>query len=192
MYACAVAMTSGLGPMVDSGDATPRARARDRDRLIEALFVEHYDALRRLAFVLLADAAQADEVVMDCFAKALSSWGLFRAVEDPRLYLRRMVVNACHSRHRRRAVETRATRTLARARPAQGPDVEVVLSVQGIWARVRRLPERQRACVVLRYLEDLSEAEVARVLDIPLGTVKSQLSRARSKLARDPELELFR
>jgi RNA polymerase sigma factor (sigma-70 family) len=52
-----------------------------------------------------------------------------------------------------------------------------------IWKAVQALPERQRIVVVLRYLEDLSEPEIAEVIDLPVGTVKSQLSRARRKLA---------
>jgi RNA polymerase sigma factor (sigma-70 family) len=53
-----------------------------------------------------------------------------------------------------------------------------------VWSAVTKLPDRQRVCVVLRYMEDLTEPEIAEVLDCPVGTVKSQLSRGRAKLAR--------
>jgi RNA polymerase sigma factor (sigma-70 family) len=55
---------------------------------------------------------------------------------------------------------------------------------------VRKLPQRQRACVVLRYFEDLAEADIAEVMDCSVGTVKSQLSKARAKLERELELTL--
>lgn len=159
-------------------------RKRDRDQELTALFTGNYDPLRRLAFVMLGDGAMAEEVVMDVFAKAMSRWTLFSRAEHPTAYLRQMVVNLCRSRVRRKVLERRWTETFERdARDAldQGPEEHGL--DRHVWAAVKALPMRQRACIVLRYLEDLSEPEIAGVLEIPLGTVKSQLSRARRKLA---------
>lgn len=157
-----------------------------RDRQVSELFSTHYDSFRSLAFLLMGDRGYAEEVVMDVFAKALSRWMLFRGLEEPPSYMRRMVINECRSRMRRRSIEHRVNQLFHRHQedernrwPQMSPDR------LDVWKAVRRLPHRQRACIVLRYQEDLSEAEIADVLDCPLGTVKSQLSRARAKLAED-------
>ena len=76
---------------------TPTRTDDGRDRAVQALFVAHYDNLRRLAFLLLGDSGHSEEVVMEAFAKALSGWRVFRSVEGPAVYLRRTVINGCHS-----------------------------------------------------------------------------------------------
>jgi len=159
-------------------------RARDRDQVLTNLYLEHYDSLRRLAYVMLGESALAEEIVMEAFAKAMTKWSLFSKVEHPPAYMRQIVVNLCRSKVRRKILERRVSEKFqreARDEIVHGADTHG--DELGVWAAVRRLPERQRACVVLRYLDDLSEPEVAEVLDIPVGTVKSQLSRARRKLS---------
>jgi DNA-directed RNA polymerase specialized sigma24 family protein len=87
---------------------------------------------------------------------------------------------------RRKAIEYRVN-ALTGGNPAErrsGWDDDAHSTQMDIWDSVTRLPERQRVCIVLRYLEDMTEPEIAEVLDIPVGTVKSQLSRGRAKLAR--------
>lgn len=167
------------------GSASREAKETERDREVAALFYEHYDPMRRLAYVMIGDGDAAEEIVMEAFAKALSRWKSFRNVEWPPAYLRQMVVNACRSRMRRKAIENRVNsfvhhRDEQRERTFDVEDHGLGLDV---WAAVRSLPDRQRACVVLRYLEGMTEPEVAETLDVPLGTVKSQLSRARARLA---------
>jgi RNA polymerase sigma factor (sigma-70 family) len=156
----------------------------ERDRAVQALFVAHYDNLRRLAFLLLGDAGHSEEVVMEAFAKALSGWRVFRSVEGSAVYLRRMVINGCHSKHRRRKLDANTLHIFHRRvdSPSQW-EADVSASSLAIWAAVKQLPMRQRTCIVLRYLDDLPEAEIASLMDVPIGTVKSQLSRARKKLA---------
>jgi RNA polymerase sigma-70 factor (sigma-E family) len=158
---------------------------RSRDESVASLFQEHYPELRAVAYALLGDAQAAEEVASDVFVKAFSGWRRFRTVDHAPSYLRRMVINAARGRIRRQRIEWRVNEVAQRSQqpvthpePSNVPDPEVL-------AAIRRLPERQRACVVLRYLEDLSEAEVARILDCSTGTVKSQLSKARAKLQKD-------
>lgn len=67
----------------------------ERDRALTELFVEHYDPLRRTAYVILGEAELAEEVVMETFTKALTKWGLVGRAEHPAAYLRQMVVNLC-------------------------------------------------------------------------------------------------
>jgi RNA polymerase sigma-70 factor (sigma-E family) len=158
-------------------------RGRDRDQELSALFVEFYDPLRRLAFVMMGDKAVAEEIVMEAFEKALSRWRLFSGADHPPAYMRQIVVNLCRSKIRRKILERKTGELFERsAEEAVESDIESYGVNIEVWNAVRKLPHRQKACVVLRYLEDLSEPEVARVLDIPVGTVKSQLSRARKKL----------
>jgi len=139
----------------------------------------------RLAYVILGDAHGAEEVVMEALLKTFSGWGRLRNPERGGIYLKRAVVNGCRSRIRRRTVEARVN-ALAHGRDQMraadwDPGASDTRSL--VWDAVKALPERQRACVVLRYLEDLSEAEIAAVLECSVGTVKSQLAKARSKLA---------
>lgn len=160
------------------------AGERDRDRLLTALFIDHYDPLRRLAFVMMGDGTLAEEIVMEAFAKATSKWDLVSRADHPSAYLRQIVVNLCRSKIRRHILERKVSEIfkrreediIDRSADDYGMDLD-------IWKAVQRLPERQRVVVILRYLEDLSEPEIAEAVDLPVGTVKSQLSRARKKLA---------
>ena len=174
--------------MASMGTASEGRRvdeASRRERELSALFDEHYGRLRGLAFVMLGDKHAAEEVVMDAFAKAFSSWGLFRRVESPAPYLRKIVVNMCRGRIRRRSIEHRVNALAHRRGELRPPDWDPARSERrlDVWAAVRSLPERQRACVVLRYLEDMTESEIADALGCAVGTVKSQMFRARQTLA---------
>jgi RNA polymerase sigma-70 factor (sigma-E family) len=158
------------------------ARAAARDTLLEGLFTAHYGGLCRLAALLLGDAAGAEEVVQEAFLRTFSSWWRLRQPERAQFYVRTAVVNLCRSRLRRRQHEEVSNR-LTWGRPpdlldASTDDALVVLDA------VRALPPRQREAVVLRYYADLAERDVAAVLGCSVGTVKSQLARARDTLAR--------
>ena len=166
-------------------------RRRDRDRELTNLFLDHYDPLRRLAYVILGDASLAEEITMEAFAKALSRWQLVSRADHPHAYLRQIVVNLCRSKIRRKIVERKFGGLFEReAGEATKTDVEEHGVNIDVWNAVRRLPERQRTCIVLRYLEDLSEPDIAAILNVPVGTVKSQLSRGRKKLAASLGVDL--
>jgi RNA polymerase sigma-70 factor (sigma-E family) len=156
----------------------------ERDREISALFDRHYGPMCRLAYVILGDAGLAEEIVMEALIKTFSGWSRIRDVARADAYLRRAVVNLCRSKIRRKTIEARVNavsfRRAERAAPDWDPDQHETTRI--VWAAVRKLPERQRACVVLRYYEDMAEAQIADVLGCSVGTVKSQLSKARSKL----------
>jgi RNA polymerase sigma-70 factor (sigma-E family) len=164
----------------------------ERDRDVAALFDAHYTPMCRLAFVILGDGAVAEEIVMEAMLKTFSGWGRIRNPERADAYLRRTVVNLCRSRIRRKAIEARIGLARARRDRTERPgdpeedrtpwDPEVHERDRLVAQAVRSLPPRQRACVVLRYYEDLPEGRIAEILDCSIGTVKSQLSKARSKL----------
>ena len=157
-----------------------RGRAAREDLMLR-LFDEQYAPLCRLAFVIVGDRALAEEIVMEALLRTFSGFGRLRDPGRADVYLRRAVVNLSRSGIRRKLLERRAAAEL-RARPRR-VETHVPEDAAVVWAAVRGLPERQRACVVLRYYEDLPEARIAEVLDCSVGTVKSQLSKARAKLA---------
>jgi RNA polymerase sigma-70 factor (sigma-E family) len=159
----------------------------DRDERVVQLFDRHYTPLCRLAFMILGDAALAEEIVMEAMLKTFTGWGRIRDLDRTDAYLRRTVVNLCRSRIRRKSIEGRVNRESYRRDELKPPswDPERHETSRLVWEAVKDLPERQRACIVLRYMEDLSDQQIADTLDIAVGTVKSQLSKARVKLERD-------
>ena len=157
---------------------------RGRDELVAALFDEHYPGLCRLATLLLGDATAAEEVVQEAFLRTYSGWRRIRRPDRAQWYLRAAVVNQCRSRNRRRISEHRGNRTVwaAEDRVAPGWDSERAGEAMVVLQAVDALPPRQREAVILRYYRDLSEADVAAALGCSIGTVKSQLSKARAFL----------
>lgn len=158
----------------------------DRDQEIAALFDRHYQPMCRLAYVILGDAALAEEIVMDALLKTYTGWWRIRDLDRVDAYLRRAVVNLCRSKIRRKAIEARVNASVRGREERRAPDWDPERHEVGrlVWQAVVALPERQRACVVLRYFEDLPESQIAEVLECSVGTVKSQLSKARAKLER--------
>lgn len=154
-------------------------RPYNRASHLSLLFDENFASLRRLAFALVGDASAADEIAQEAFVRLYASWRRLDRLEHPPSYLRQIVVNLCRSRGRRAAVQQRLEPLLRRDTSVVDPDVAQRLDV---WHALEKLPPRQRACAVLRYLEDLTEPEVAELLGCSLGTVKSQLHKARAKL----------
>jgi RNA polymerase sigma-70 factor (sigma-E family) len=155
-----------------------------RSEAVEELFDRHYAPMCRLAYAILGDAPLAEEIVMDALLKTFTGWGRLRDPERADAYLRRSVVNLCRSKIRRKGIESRVNATIHHRDERRAPDwdPERHETSRLVWAAVVALPERQRACVVLRYFEDLPESEIASILGCSVGTVKSQLSKARAKL----------
>lgn len=159
--------------------------AASRDDAVAALFDAHYAGLCRLATLLLDDRGQAEEAVQEAFTRTFAAWRRLRRPERAAAYLRAAVVNQCRSRGRRRASELRGNRRAWADVPDAAPSRGIERAGDVLAAReaVRALPPRQREVVVLRYYADLSEADVAAALGCSTGTVKSQLSKARTTLA---------
>jgi len=156
----------------------------EREEQIAALFDEHYTRLRDLAYVILGDRNFAEEIVMEAFLKTFTGWGRIRDLDRADAYLRRAVVNLCRSKIRRKVVEARSNAITYRRDERKAPDWDPDIHEESreLWTAVRDLPPRQRACIVLRYVEDLPEGDIAEIMDCSVGTVRSQLSRARRKL----------
>jgi RNA polymerase sigma-70 factor (sigma-E family) len=145
---------------------------------ITDLYAAHRLALVRLAVLLVDDFAAAEDVVQDAFAALARRPG---AVEDPSkalAYLRVSVLNAARSALRRRRT-ARAYTPPHDTGPPTPEDVSVLAEEhREVITALHRLAPRQREVLVLRYWQDLSEAEIARTLGISQGTVKSTASRA--------------
>ena len=163
----------------------------ERDQEIAALFDQHYDGLCDLAFFILGDRHLAEEIVMEALLKTFSGWGRIRDKRRSDVYLKRAVVNLCRSKIRRKVIEARQNAVFFRREERKAPDWDPELHETGreVWKAVKLLPPRQRAAIVLHYVHALPESEIAEVLDCSVGTVRSQLSRARGKLQHmlDPD-----
>lgn len=149
------------------------------DRQFPDFYVSQYGRLRRLGFLLTGNWGEGEELAQETLVRIYWRWSLVRRQAHPEAYARKVLVNRHRSLLRRAAVEARhlAGRRVEEACPANLGEDGLVL-----WSAVRRLPPRQRAVLVLRYHEDLPEAEVARLLGLPLGTVKSLAHRGLARL----------
>ena len=137
-------------------------------------------ALLRTAYVLTGSRTDAEDLLQTVLAKTYLAWDRIREREAVDAYVRRAMVNTQTSWWRRRRVDEYAT-----AHPPEHPGRDESTDLElhdALWTALAALPKRQRAVVVLRYYEDLSEAETARVLGVSVGTVKSTTSRALAKL----------
>lgn len=126
---------------------------------------------------------------METFVKAFSSWRGLRGVDHPPAYLRKILLNLCRSKLRRQSMESRvnalAHRRAERDTDAWDPtrhDVRV-----DVWKALMKLSPMQRACIVLRYFDDMKDREIAASLDCSEGAVKSHLFRARRTLEKTLE-----
>jgi RNA polymerase sigma-70 factor, ECF subfamily len=140
-------------------------------------------ALLRTAYLLAGDWSTAEDLLQTALTKTYLAWKRLGRIEAVEPYTRRVLVNTATSWWRRRWHGERPTEVL----PEQpGPDQhEQAVDRDLMWQYVRRLPARQRAVLVLRFYEDLSEAETADLLEISRGTVKSQTARALATLRKN-------
>jgi RNA polymerase sigma-70 factor (sigma-E family) len=146
--------------------------------------------LLRVCYLLTRDWASAEDLLQTSLAKAWFAWD--RVAQEPEAYVRAVIANTYASWWRRRwrgEVPTADLPELAnRARVAAPDPMRGVDERDELWAALGRLPRRQRAVVVLRFFEDLTERQTADALGISVGTVKSQTSRALATLRIDPAL----
>jgi RNA polymerase sigma-70 factor (sigma-E family) len=138
--------------------------------------------LLRTAFLLTGDEQIAQDILQTALERAYRRWGRVRRSDQPEAYVRRMIVNAATDAWR--AGRGRRMVGLSEACWPPGPDqaVDGLLTREALLASVRSLSAGQRAVLVLRYFDDLTEAESARVLGCSVGTVKSQHARAIARL----------
>jgi RNA polymerase sigma-70 factor (sigma-E family) len=136
--------------------------------------------LLRTAYLLVGDDQLAQDLLQEALVKAYVAWPRLRDVTKAEAYVRRTMVTTAISWRRRRSFHERPVEVVPDVWDAD--QTERLASHDDVWAQVCRLPPRQRAALVLRYYEDLSYEETAGVLGCSVGTVKSQVSEALSKL----------
>ena len=163
--------------LVDMGS---HDRHTDKDADFSAYMAARQPALYRTAYLLAGDHASAEDLLQNAFAKLYLSWDRIRDRKALDGYVRRVMVNENNSLWRR-AWKRREHAT--DTPPETGAHDTYDDGTGGaLWSYVQTLPPKQRAVIVLRYYEQLSEAEIAEVLGISVGTVKSQASRALAGL----------
>jgi RNA polymerase sigma-70 factor, ECF subfamily len=164
-----------------AGDPAPARSCADWYR-------SEHAAVLALVFVLCGSRWAAEELTQDAFVEAHRRWASVSSYENPGAWVRRVAINKTRSWGRRRSAEGRAyVKHMARRRevPEEMPE-----SADAFWAAVRRLPEQQAQVIALHYVEDRPVDDIASILGVPAGTVKSQLHRARKALATTLALEI--
>jgi RNA polymerase sigma factor (sigma-70 family) len=169
------------GPHLDSGGSGPNpapgvtasGTMSQLEDDVEDLYRSQRIAMVRLARLLTDSPPVAEEIVQEAFIRFARSPG---RKDEPAAYLRVIVVNLCRSQQRRRMIERRIV--------PRAPLLSGIPEIDETWDLVRKLPFRQRAVLMLRYYEDLSEADIARVLNCRPGTVKSALHRGIAALRK--------
>jgi RNA polymerase sigma-70 factor (sigma-E family) len=173
-----------------SADAAGCSARWAADDALTQLYAAHWTSLVRLAWLMVHDQGRAEEIVQDVFVAAHPRMAQLREEGNALAYLRRSVVNGCRTTFRHQGVEDRYLRTesggaeaLGR-RSAESAETAVMRHDEGdsLMKAVRRLPQRQREVLVLRYYSDLSEHQIAEALDISPGAVKSHAHRALAVL----------
>ena len=138
--------------------------------------------LLRTAYLLTRDAGHAEDLLQAALTKTWLAWRRVRG--DPEPYVRRIIVNTYATWWRRRWRGEEPTNVLPEQ--AGSSPQEAVDESDRLWRALGTLPRRQRAALVLRFYEDMTEAQVAHVLGVSVGTVKSQTSKALARLRADP------
>jgi RNA polymerase sigma-70 factor (sigma-E family) len=159
----------------------------DAGPLVTALYQAHGVGLIRLAVVMLGDRPAAEDVVQEAFCGLYRRWDHLDDPGNALRYLRSSVLNGCRSVLRNRG----RLRLRLGQEPGRPDSVESAESTalvgeehRAVLAALRRLPDRQREALVLRFYLELSEAEIAQAMGISQGTVKSTVSRALAALGR--------
>ena len=153
----------------------------EREADFSAYVGARQQSLARFAYLLTGGAHEAEDLVQSVLAKVYAKWDRIKGVEAPDAYVRRMMVNEYNSWWRRqwRRRERTNSELIRIMDPPATPDVHLD---DELWAIVSSLAPQQRATVVLRFYEDLSEAQTADILGVSVGTVKSHTSRAMRSL----------
>ncbi len=162
---------------------TDRADTREATAIVSALYAEHALGLTRLAQVMLGDRAAAEDVVHDAFCGLCRRWDHLTDPRKAQTYLRSSVLNGCRSVLRRQA---RGVEPAAVSPDTLSADAPLLASEdrRAVLAALRRLPDRQREVLVLRYYLELPDAEIARAMGIGESTVRSTAHRGLAGLER--------
>jgi len=160
----------------------------EQERSLEAFYASAYPGLVRLLTAMSGSRADAEELAQEAFAALLPRWPRVSRYDSPEAWLRQVAVRSLVSRQRRSRVAQAAQRFLrpdTSVAPPSGDRLDVEASM-------RALPVPHRTVLVMHHGLGLPLQQIARELDLPLGTVKSRLSRARAAFVADYEKESVR
>jgi RNA polymerase sigma-70 factor (sigma-E family) len=177
---------------------TQPRRAQRAKADFEQFVTASSDALLRTAFLVVWDPVEAEDLVQECLLAVARRWPRVRRMDHPHAYARRVLINLAldgakrRTRHRRELVGDEAAGLAALHDEASARSLNAVGERAELIEALGTLPPRQRAVLVLRYFEDLGEAQVAELLGCSVGTVKSTASRGLTRLqaALSPEVSL--
>jgi RNA polymerase sigma-70 factor (sigma-E family) len=161
-------------------------RADDVATSFDEFVVRALPGLLAFAHRLTADAAEAEDLVQAALVKSMARWAAIERQDDPFVYVRRVIVNTHITWWRRWSARVTVGSVPERVSPEQS---QLAADQDEVRRALLALPPRQRAVLVLRFYEDMSEAQIAVALGCRPGTVKSQASRALAALRRslDPQ-----
>src|SRR5579875_1367036 len=179
MRPTSVTETLVAGPVVGTA---PAKLEWDADQAVTQLYSNHYRSLVRLAGLLVRDEPTAEEVVQECFIAMHGGWHRLRDEDKALSYLKQAVVNRSRSVLRHRSVMDRNAPKPAPDMPSAEQGAIAQLERSEVIAALQALPDRQRQALVLRYYADLSEAQIAQMMGISKGAVKSHTARGMSSL----------
>jgi RNA polymerase sigma factor (sigma-70 family) len=146
------------------------------DVAFEDWYLQHHRHVVTSLAALCGDLGLAQDATDEAFVRALAMWGRVQTMSSPAGWVYRVALNVLRRTLRRRELEARLLRRDA-------PPESDVVSQPEVWAAVRTLPERQRQAIVLRFVADLPEADIASAMGVRRGTVASTLATARARLA---------
>jgi len=142
----------------------------------EDVYRREYPGLVAVATALTGDLRDGEDTVQDTMVKAFVRWDVVGRLERPGAWCHRVLLHACRSRWRRRRTEARFW---GRARPHESSVAEPSTEAMVFWGLVRELPSRPRVAVTLHFAGERTMAEIASILEVPEGTVRSDIARAR-------------
>ena len=161
-----------------------------RDPTVFAEFVAARSAsLYRTAYLMVGEHALAQDLLQEALTKTYVAWPRLRAVENAEAYTRRALTNTAISWSRKKSSHERPTDTLPEHADLRHHADELGTR-EWLWRELQQLPPRQRAALVLRFYEDLSEAQTAAAMGCAVGTVKSQVSQGLKRLREQVGVDL--
>jgi RNA polymerase sigma-70 factor (sigma-E family) len=175
----------GLGWRAHAPEQLEAAIHHDRTSRLATLYERHAPGAGRLAYLLTGDADLAEDLAQEAFARLIARLGSLRDEAVIASYLRRSIVNLVHKHWRKARSERSYLRREQLNLAGQATMLPDVAEQDQLWRALQQLPHRQRAAIVLRFYEDLSEAETARVLGCAVGTVKSSVARGLRRLKEE-------
>jgi len=165
--------------------------SQERGSRLSELYAAHAPRAGRLAYVLTGDPDLAEDLAQEAFSRLIVRLPGLRNPDAIDAYLRRSIVNLCRKHWRRLGRERAFLRVQGRDMTSRTDALPDIAGADALRRGLSRLPYRQRAALVLRFFEDLSEKQAARAMRCPVGTIKSLTSRGLATLREELDDEDF-